>query len=195
MKLPSSTKLFLLACLWTGVASFSVLDQRHAALTTTSSTTTLSMAMHAPIENANSQHHAKATVAALALAALLWAANPVPLHNEASAPHAPTAFPTLVVSKEIVAPTTTMSKLQVNFTPGFGFGGLGIGPFGVGPFGGLGGGVVIRNVPPTSDQQQTATTAPSATKEQQLEALVKQQRKRLEQYERLERLQQLQKKT
>lgn len=199
MKNSSIAKFLLVLCLTTSAAPFLVPRPLHfhrAALTTVangapSSTSSLQMALQAPAQNENSHHHLKVAVAALALSSLLLTANPAPL-QDATRPPTTGAFPTFLVTKEIVAeaPTTALAKLQVTPTPGFGFGGLGVSPFGIGPFGGFGGGVVIRNVPDAADRPAPpAGDARQLTKEQQLEALVKQQRQRLEQYEKLERLQ------
>jgi len=186
MKLLYNTILF--AGVLTAVASFTVpipLQTRRVKVPQQAAFSSTSlMALQAPVEN-EKLHRVVATAGALALAALLWTADPAPLHE---AHHPQTTFPTLVVSQ--AAPATTITKLQVTPTPGFGFGGMGISPFGVGPFGGFGGGVVIRNIPEAKQPSDVTDQKQQLTKEQQLEALVKQQRKLLDQYEKLDRLQQ-----
>ena len=200
-----SCNRLIFACLLTSVVSFTapipLLSNVEAVGATTKRASPSVKAMLSPIESNANSHHVKAMAAALALAALLMTANPAPLH-EASHRHQSSTFPTLLVNdmETVVPMPTAVSKLEIAPTPGFGFGGLGISPLGVGPFGAFGGGVVIRNVP-SADQQQLAPSMEAADRQgqvlpsraQQLEANVKQQQKRLEQYEQLDRLQQRQK--
>ena len=199
-----SCNKFIFACLLTRVVSFTapipLLSYGGAVgVTPKLASSSIKAMLHSFESNANS-HHVKATAAALAFAALLMTANPAPLHEASHRPQS-TTFPTLLVNNiETVIPiTTTISKLEITPTPGFGFGGLGISPFGVGPFGAFGGGVVIRNVPSVDPELAPSPGSMDrreqvlSSKEQQLEAIVKQQQNRLEQYEQIESLQQRQK--
>lgn len=194
--------LFATSVLVLNVACFTVHSRRPAAETSSSSLVIQAVpSAMGPQQDENSRHHAQVTAAALALATLLWMTHPAPLH-EASHP-APTAFPSLVMSSsssaERIVPaqtTSTMlvSKWQIQPTPGFGFGGLGLGgPHVVAPFGAFGGGVIIRHVPdkvvPPTAATTTPLSEPMTVREQHLNALVQQQRKQLEQYERIHHLQ------
>lgn len=190
--------LFTTSILAVNVACFTVLPR---SATDISSSLVVVKAVPSALDpqhqDENSRRHAQVTAAALALATLLWMTHPAPLY-EASHP-APTAFPSLVMSSttERIVPaahgdtTSTMllSKWQIQPTPGFGFGGLELGgPHIVAPFGAFGGGVIIRHVP-DNVVVPPHILEPMTAREQHLNAIVQQQRKQLEQYERTHHLQ------